>query len=189
MLAGNTLYGTAQGGGFYDSGTVYRVDTGGTNFQNLHNFTGASPDGESPVGALLLSGNTLYGTVSAGIRGFGGTVFSVTTNGTGFTIVHTFEGPDGAYPGGGLIQSSNSLYGTTTHGGLFNEGVIFTLVPGVNLTATIAVGKLILSWPDPTYNLQSAPTLAGTFSTIGGATSPYTNRVAGAQQYFRLISN
>src|ERR1044071_6209479 len=70
--SGNTLYGTTASGGsggFGGSGTVFAVDTDGTGFTILHNFTAlAGPsiptnsDGANPVAELVLAGNTLYGT-------------------------------------------------------------------------------------------------------------------------------
>jgi len=48
--------------------------------------------------------------------------------------------------------------------------------------------QMILSWRNAAFSLQSAPTVAGTFTNIPSATSPYTNRVSSAQQYFRLVA-
>src|ERR1019366_10459933 len=68
ILAGNTLYGTAEYGGSSGHGTVFAVNTDGTGFTNLHSFkawdlyTGTNSDGGYPQAALILSGNTLYGT-------------------------------------------------------------------------------------------------------------------------------
>src|SRR5665647_556844 len=70
ILSGNTLYGTAHGGGSPGDGTVFAVHTDGTGFTTLHNFTGGS-DGNLPVAGLILSGNTLYGTAANGGRGYG----------------------------------------------------------------------------------------------------------------------
>lgn len=44
----------------------------------------------------------------------------------------------------------------------------------------------ILSWPNGPYTLQSAPFVAGTYTNVPGATSPYTNPFSGGQKYFRL---
>jgi hypothetical protein len=49
--------------------------------------------------------------------------------------------------------------------------------------------QLVLSWTNAGFNLQSAPTVAGTFTNIPSATSPYTNSFIAPQKYFRLISN
>jgi uncharacterized repeat protein (TIGR03803 family) len=119
ILSGNTLYGTASGGGVTGSGTVFKVNTDGTGYTTLYNFTATSPftngDGASPSAGLVLSGNTLYGTTpTAGGLG-DGTVFALDTNGANFTVLHTFtDGDDGASPMGGLLLSGNTLYGTTS---------------------------------------------------------------------------
>ena len=42
IASGNTLYGTAQGGGTSGWGTVFAVNTNGTGFTTLHNFTATS---------------------------------------------------------------------------------------------------------------------------------------------------
>ena len=59
ILSGSTLYGTTEHGGTSGYGVVFKVNTNGTGFQNLHNFTNGS-DGTAPEG-LLLQSNILYG--------------------------------------------------------------------------------------------------------------------------------
>ena len=73
VLSGNTLYGTAPEGGSANGGTVFAVNTDGTGFTTLNNFTalrgpfpGTNSDGAYPRGGLILSGSTLYGTTSGG---------------------------------------------------------------------------------------------------------------------------
>jgi uncharacterized repeat protein (TIGR03803 family) len=135
ILSGNTLYGTAESGG-NGAGTVFRVNTAGTGFTNLYSFTGGS-DGAIP-GGLLLSGNTLYGTAEYGGTSDtdSGTVFAVTTDGSGFTNLHSFTAldaatgtinSDGANPQAGLILSGNTLYGTAVYGGSSGNGTVFAL--------------------------------------------------------------
>src|SRR5215831_4231023 len=65
LLSNNTLYGTAYSGGSSGYGSVFAVNTDGTGFTNLHSFTGGS-DGANPIGGLILSSNTLYGTTANG---------------------------------------------------------------------------------------------------------------------------
>src|SRR5437879_1779000 len=43
ILSGDTLYGTASMGGSYAQGTVFKVNTNGTSFTNLHSFNSSSP--------------------------------------------------------------------------------------------------------------------------------------------------
>src|SRR5437016_4452540 len=119
ILSGDTLYGTATGGGSSGDGTVFNMNTDGTGFTTLYSFTardmntGTNNDGAEPYAGLILSGNTLFGTAYEGGSGGSGTVFKVNTDGTGFTTLHNFAGPsDGANPEAGLILSGNTLYGT-----------------------------------------------------------------------------
>ena len=93
----------------------------------LHDFGGATKDGGIPVDALLLSGNELYGTTEYGgsgscqETGFNGcgTVFEVSTKGSGYQVIYSFQGgKDGANPATSLIAGKNGvLYGTTNFGG------------------------------------------------------------------------
>jgi hypothetical protein len=50
--------------------------------------------------------------------------------------------------------------------------------------------NVVLTWndPDSVFTLQAAPTITGTFTNVPNATNPYTNAIACAQQYFRLIA-
>ncbi|HEY1717229.1 MAG TPA: choice-of-anchor tandem repeat GloVer-containing protein, partial [Verrucomicrobiae bacterium] len=128
ILSGNTLYGTASAyllGGKW--GTVFAINTNGTGFTNLYNFT-AGRDGGYPVGSLILSGNTLYGTAAGAGRSPYGTIFAVNTNGTGFANLYSFtDGSDGAYPNAELILSGNTLYGTALQGGSSGYGTVFAV--------------------------------------------------------------
>jgi uncharacterized repeat protein (TIGR03803 family) len=134
FLSGNVLYGTASGGGAGGSGTVFRMNTDGTGFTNLHSFaaldatTGTNSEGASPTSALILSGNALYGTATSGGSSSNGTVFKVNIDGTAFTVLHHFMGAsDGATPEGGLLLSGNTLYGTAYYGGSAGKGTVFAL--------------------------------------------------------------
>jgi uncharacterized repeat protein (TIGR03803 family) len=116
VLSGDTLYGTASQGGSSGNGTVFRLNTDGTGFTNLHSFSanpnGANSDGANPVASLILSGNILFGTTVYGGSSGAGTVFAVNTDGTGFTNLHNFTkepfgtNTDGAFPLGALTLSS-----------------------------------------------------------------------------------
>ena len=92
--------GRRSGGGTNGNGTVFALNTNGMGFTVLHTFTATitdssfvntNSDGANPDAGLILSGNTLYGTASAGGTYGNGTVFAVNTNGTGFTNLHSFR--------------------------------------------------------------------------------------------------
>lgn len=57
----------------------------------------------------------------------GGVIFSIGTNGQGFTALYSFRGgsSDGQLPRGSVIFSGNTLYGMTSAGTLYADGVIF----------------------------------------------------------------
>ena len=140
-LSGNTLYGTTTAGGEAGNGTVFSLSTNGSNFSVLHDFsaldssTGTNIDGALPLGGLILSGDTLYGTTYAGGSGDAGIVFSIATSGSNFTDLHNFTAldsltgtnSDGAFPSGGLVLSNGMLYGTTLSGGTGGKGVVFSI--------------------------------------------------------------
>ena len=76
VLSGSALYGTTALGGSSNYGTVFKIDTSGTGYTVLKNFTGS--DGANPSGVLPLSGSVLYGTtVRGGSSGNNGTVFKI----------------------------------------------------------------------------------------------------------------
>lgn len=139
ILAGTTLYGTTLGGysnsssTSYSGGKVFKVNTDGTGYSVLHNFSGSPDDGAQPYGGLVLSGAMLYGTTghggySASTGDFGyGTIFMVRTNGSGYAVLRKFTGADGYWPAAGLLLDGTTLYGTTCSGGLSSNGVVFAL--------------------------------------------------------------
>lgn len=185
ILSGDTLYGTANNGGTAGSGTVFAVSTNGTGFRTLYSFTLIPPypphinsDGSQPYASLLLSGNTLYGTAAYGGASANGTVFAVRTNGTGFTLLHTFTpleenyntntgetyytNSDGAVPFSELTLSGNVLFGTANLGGASGAGTVFSLsLPLPQLTIVRSGTDVVLTWPAEVieFALQSATTL------------------------------
>ena len=127
ILSGATLYGTANNGGANSGGTIFKINTDGTGYMTLHGFTN-TPDGFGPRSELVLSGGTIFGTTESGGSSGGGTVFGLNTNGSGYTILHSFtNNPDGYNPNGGLVVSSGILYGTTMKGGSGTNGTVFAM--------------------------------------------------------------
>ncbi|MGD0260615.1 MAG: choice-of-anchor tandem repeat GloVer-containing protein [Verrucomicrobiota bacterium] len=122
VISGNTLYGTTEKGGSSGLGAVFKVNSNGTGFTNLHSFTGGT-NGAVPEG-LALSGSTLYGEAGGLYSGDDGTVFKVNTDGTSFTNLHSFAA--GSWPSA-LVLSGNTLYGTTYNGGSAGNGTVFAV--------------------------------------------------------------
>jgi uncharacterized repeat protein (TIGR03803 family) len=163
ILSGNTLYGTANAGGLSGNGALFAINTDGTGFTNLYNFTATSgnlytnSDGSGPTG-LILSGHTLYGTAgSGGAQGYGD-VFALNIDGTDFATLHTFASggysdsfaytnSDGTVPVCELALSGNTLYGTASQGGSSGNGTVFSLSFAPQLTITLSGTNVILTWP------------------------------------------
>jgi uncharacterized repeat protein (TIGR03803 family) len=214
-LSVNTLYGTTSGGGISGGGTVFKLNTDGTAFVLLHSFAAGGDsswgsftnnDGSGPTDGLILSSNTLYGTTSLGGRTGFGTIFALATDGTGFTILHSF-GEDqpfrtmGATPLAGLILSGKTLYGTTEDGGDSDAGTVFSLtLPSPPVTLIPSGANVILSWPTnyagfdySGYTLESTTDLGSLAWTsnlpvpaILNGQKSVTVPVTGRQQFFRL---
>ncbi|HWW02992.1 MAG TPA: choice-of-anchor tandem repeat GloVer-containing protein [Candidatus Acidoferrum sp.] len=215
-LSGNTLFGTTAQGGSSGNGTVFAVDTDATGFMTLYNFTAGSgvfpfitnSDGANPVGALVLSGNTLFGTAFMGGSSGAGTAFAVNINGTGFTTLHVFTAipapyhtnSDGAYPPAGLTVLGNTLFGIAEEGGGSGYGTVFSITLPPQLTIIPAGPNVILTWPTnatgfhlqktvnlgppagwTTYNLIQPPTI-----TNGQFVVTIPTTTTDTQQYYRL---
>lgn len=133
VLKQGLLYGTTQSGGptAAGDGTIFALDPATNTFTTLHSLDGTD-EGEAPEGPLLAGKqNLLYGTASEEGRVGGnpgeGTVFSLNTKTSVFSVLHTFTGrSDGAIPETGVIQdTSGALYGVTSYG----NGTIFKITP------------------------------------------------------------
>ena len=196
LLAGNTLYGTAEFGGTNGTGALFSVSTNGLGFKNLYSFSisvnyGPNSDGANPQGGLILSSNILYGTArNAGTNG-NGTVFSINTDGTGFTTLHNLKASDdGSYPYTGLILSSNTLYGTASFGGSGGSGTVFSLAlapaTAPQITINLSGTNVILTWSEPGFTLQSATNLAAPVWTTISGQNTVTNPLSGTQKFYRL---
>jgi uncharacterized repeat protein (TIGR03803 family) len=122
--AGN-LYGTTAGGGAFNAGAVYKVDTSG-NETVLYSFTGGKDGGNPRSGLLLDTAHNLYGITAGGGVGLGqGVIFKLTPDGREI-VLHALAVSDGLGSASGLIRDpSGNLYGTTELGGAHNQGVVF----------------------------------------------------------------
>ena len=173
-LVGTTLYGTTRIGGTANLGTIFSVNTDGTGFQTLFNFTGGATNGGNPNGALTLAGSCLVGTTKIGGSANLGTVFKINLDGSGFSILHSFTGTDGANPVGDLTLTNNTLYGWTSAGVGSVKGTVFAMAVGGYAFAGLGITNVFagsvanggLFWTNiPTW-LNVPPSL------------PYTNQVA-----------
>jgi uncharacterized repeat protein (TIGR03803 family) len=108
-------------------GTIWKLVPSGSGYTYtiLHNFSGGVsnyPDGSLSMDASgALYGTTVFGGNATCDSSLGcGTVFKIMSDGSGYTILYSFEGVDGndgAEPEAGVTLLNGNLYGTTASGG------------------------------------------------------------------------
>ncbi len=91
----------------------------------LHHFAGG--DGASPEAGVVLSGTTLFGTTVGGGSSDFGTAFKINSDGSGFTMLRSYNVSDGCAPIGSLVLAETTLYGSTMGGGSKGFGTVFKL--------------------------------------------------------------
>ncbi len=155
-------------------------------------------DGTNPFSALILGSDGLfYGTTQGGGDNNTGIVFSISTDGTAYTVLHSFAASnddgtnaDGVNPIGALVQQGGTglFYGVTNNGGTSNYGTIYRFAPG---GATFAVvhqfaggGATPLDGAYPFSGLTQGPD--GTFY---GATEGGGSGSGGAGTVYRLSAD
>lgn len=191
VLSGSTLYGTASAGGHF-LGTVFGVNTNGSGFTSTE-FNG--DNGANPQCSLVLVDGALYGTTPNGGSEGWGTIFQYIPNGGGLNAIYAFtNGNDGAAPEAGLMVMGNSFFGTTQATDNYGyEGTVFALPPpaltGIPLSIVAQGSQVTLTWSSPAFSLQSSTNVAGPYTNVPNATSPYTTAVPGQQRFFRLEGN
>jgi uncharacterized repeat protein (TIGR03803 family) len=172
---GGTLYGTTALGGKYNAGSVFSISTTGHE-QVLYSFGTNPNDSAFPTAALINVQGTLYGTASSvAVTTYdersGGTVFSITTDGTE-EVLHNFGASgDGSTPLADLKNVKGVLYGTTSIGGSNNLGTVFKITTSGEETVvhSFAVG----GGQNPAAGL--IPVGGALYGTTFGSTA-YSNR-------------
>lgn len=134
------LYGTANMGGEYDRGAVFKLippkaEGRAWTEEVLHSF-GKGNDGTDPVaGVAFDAAGNLYGTTSAGGTSQNGIVFELKPSKSEWTeeILHDFElKNDGGTPYAGIVVDGDKLFGAATDGGQGGSdggGTVFELTP------------------------------------------------------------
>jgi len=171
------MYGTTSNGGLNSTGTVFKITTSGVPTL-LYTFGTNANDGTNPEGSLLLaSDGKLYGTTSTGGLNSLGTLFSLSTSGANYQVIHAFAGPtaDGSKPYGNLVEISSAIYGTTQLGGSYDLGSIYSLKPTTGVFSLIHSFGLLSDGSQPFAGLVlgSDGYYYGT-TTLGGSNSTGT---------------
>jgi len=130
------LYGTTQGGGTENQGTIFRITRGTWAVRILYSFRGTN--GSQPLKGLVAdSSGNLYGTTWKGgdpcdVNSYGcGVVFRLSHNSGRWSggVLHKFSGGnDGSNPGAALtVDGAGNIYGTTIGPSQNGVGTAFRL--------------------------------------------------------------
>src|SRR5581483_3105467 len=125
-----------------------------------------------------------------------------------FTPVGTYTDPGGfgttnkTFTFGGALDNQSqtvwirvvTLAASTGSGsrdtvGIDNFTLSYNPVSPVPLNIDLIGTNAVLTWTNPAFLLQTASAVAGPYTNVPGATSPYTNPASGPDQFFRLKAN
>ena len=133
---GKTLYGTTLNGGLTNNGTIFSINTDGSNYQSIYSFNGTS--GKTPYCGITLSsdGKFLYGTTTTDDVSGNGCVFSYDLSSNLYNY-YVFTGTNSSRnPRSNLLLIGSTLYGTTQEGG-DGSGNIYSI--NKNLTSYVSL--------------------------------------------------
>jgi uncharacterized repeat protein (TIGR03803 family) len=164
----NNMYGTTNGGGPGNGGTVFQLTQSGGSWTESVLF-GFDEGADRPFNSVIFdSAGNLYGTASEGGSDGFGAVYELTKSGSNWTYsdLHDFTFEDGTTPEGGLIfDAAGNLYSTTALG--LSGGTAFELLPSGGGWTIDVLQDLTGGVPGPLagLTLDSAGNLYGTNST------------------------
>jgi uncharacterized repeat protein (TIGR03803 family) len=133
------LYGTSSYVSTVAGGVIYRLAIDGSSIETVYQLS-PDNDGLSPAGGLTLgTDGMLYGTTKFGRAGEtngAGTIFRISTSGSGFTVIHRFDGvttsnnvsfnAQGAFVDSELVEGSDTyMYGGARNGGANGTGTVY----------------------------------------------------------------
>jgi PEP-CTERM motif len=151
VLSGNTLYQMifqedSEQTGSFSQGTLYKVNTDGSDYQALAQFNTTVPNivlhyqgtgGGS--GNILVDGSTIYGVLPDIMGQDEAEVFAVNTDGTDLHAIGFLPAGDAS-----LVLSGNTIYGVDTEAAA-NTGEIFSFnVPEPSTIGLLTVGAVSL---------------------------------------------
>jgi len=171
LISGTTLYGTTWWGGTSEGGTVFKINTDGSGYAVLKTFDDPS-GGTRPEAGLAISGTTLYGTTSSGGTGQPwavGTVFKLNTDGSEYSVLHSFSAGSGSDPSAALVVSDGLLYGTTSGWATWpSDSTVFRInTDGSGFAILARVGYLPMSSPALSGEKLYGTTVNGGAATFG----------------------
>lgn len=135
QMSSGTLYGTTSLGGSANLGTIFRLEADGSGYTNLHHFTGGASGQNPTTGLMLASDGKLYGVTGRQLGTFGGCIYTIAPDGSGFQVLHSFSNSttNPRSPRGTLAEGPDeALYGSTALGGAYDKGTLFRILKDGN---------------------------------------------------------
>lgn len=173
------VYGTTNGGGLYEAGTVFRLQPQGSGFVEtvLYSFGAYAGDGLTPIYGVTLdaSGNVFGTTVNGGANKLG-VVFELTPPATGTlwneTLIRSFG--NGQPSSELILDKSGNIFGTSQSWYVGStDGIVYRLTPPQGIQTTWQYKAL---WNFPTDGSDG-------FRPYGIALDPTTSNLWGTTYY------
>ncbi|HEX3799863.1 MAG TPA: hypothetical protein VH413_14305 [Verrucomicrobiae bacterium] len=168
----NGLLGTFQNSTAINTVTVYWGD--GT-FSTL-GFNNATANSSTTITNIVIA-NSMTNTNTLTVTN----VTPIATNGNNGTFQifanHAYRSMTNYSIGVQIIDARGDYMVATNLVAAPSGGMVAFHMSGTNM---------VLTWPGANFILQSAPSPAGAWNNISGATSPYTNAVSSSPKFFRL---
>lgn len=176
--------GSSTGVGNEDFATVAYSSTGVPLWTNRYNGRG---NGGDVALAVVADGNgnvVVIGSSYAGSGNFENAMIAYSNAGVPLWTNHSTYGATAI-----AADNFGNLFATGGSSGDFLTIKYSAIMPSVHLDYQMLNSRLVLTWTNGGFSLQTAPASTGTFTNLPGATSPYTNSLTAAQQFFRLKKN
>jgi len=137
--ANSWVYGIGKSG---SQNFIYKIKTDGTGYTAMHTLIAATEGNGISAGLCLTPTGRLFATNSTGGANGVGTLYSIRTDGTDFTVHKIFSTApsEGRTPQGIPMYKDGKIWGTTLFGGNLGNGVIYSFD-----TATLAYSVIFES--------------------------------------------
>jgi len=121
IMIDGLLYGITYGDGANNSGTLWRMNPDGNNYQKIHDFTTT----EGQPDKIIHNGEFIYGISMGGGDYSMGSIFRFNKDGSAIQKLFDFSDQTNGYMPFDFIVSEETIFGLTIYGGAYGSGTIF----------------------------------------------------------------
>ncbi|MEM8897503.1 MAG: choice-of-anchor tandem repeat GloVer-containing protein, partial [Bacteroidota bacterium] len=128
-LYDDKFWGITRRGGRSNKGTIYSVNSDGTDLQAVYHFSEVEGSGMGGITLSVYDGK-MWGTSSSGGTNSSGFIFTYELSSEEFSIEHNFSPSDVGYsPDYGLVLYNDRLWGIMKSGGQSTVGGVYSIDP------------------------------------------------------------